>query len=234
MNWLVILVLLFLGAYMIRGYHNGLIKTVFSICAVFLALMVASLGSSTLGGVLKDNETIYKAVNSKVVKTLEVESEAKSNEDQQNYIDSLPIPKRLKDALEENNNKKVYELMDTSKFGDYVSGYITGMILNAIAFVLLFVVTLILVRVLANVLDIVSRLPVLHSLNKIGGLFLGILHGFVVLWILCVALTIFSGTGIGETCFKAINDSVFLSLIYNNNLLLHFVVNAAQSLVIFK
>ncbi len=234
MNWLAILVLVFLAAYIIRGYHNGFIKTVFSICAVFIAVIVASLGSSTLGGILQDNKTIYEAVESRVVKTLSIETEAKSNAEQQKYINSLPVPDSLRDALVENNNTKVYELMDTSKFGNYVSGYITSMILNALAYVLLFVVTLIVVRVLANVLDIVSKLPVLNSINKIGGLFLGLLHGFVILWILCLVLTVFSGTGIGETCFKAINDSTFLSMIYNNNLLLHFVVNAAEALVIYR
>ncbi len=234
MNWLAILVLLFLAAYIIRGYHNGLIKTVFSICAVFIALTVAFVGNKTLSGILQDNETIYKAVNSKVVKTMEIDTDAKSATEQKNYIDSLPVPKRLKEALTENNNKKVYELMDTSKFGDYISGYITRMVLNAIAFAILFIVTLILVRVLASALDIVSRLPVIHTLNKLGGLVLGLIHGFVVLWILCIVLTIFSGTGFGEMCFKAINDSTFLSIVYNNNLLLYFIVNVAQSLMIYK
>ncbi len=228
MNWLAILVLLFLIAYIIRGYHNGLIKTVFSICAVFIALTVAFVGNKTLSGILQDNETIYKAVNNKVVKTMEIETDAKSAAEQKNYIDSLPVPKRLKEALTENNNKKVYELMDTSKFGDYISGYITRMILNAIAFAILFIVTLILVRIIASALDIVSRLPVIHTLNKLGGLALGLIHGFVVLWILCIVLTISSGTGIGIRIFEAINDSVFLSSIYNNNLLLYFIVNATQ------
>ena len=233
MNWLAILVLLFLAVYVIRGYCNGFIKTVFSICAVFIALVVASLGSSTLGGVLQDNETIYKAVNNKVVDTLKIETDAKSTSEQTQYINSLPVPKRMKEALEENNNKKVYELMDTSKFGDYVSGYITSMILNAISFVIIFMVVFILVRVLANVLDIVSRLPVIHTLNKVGGIALGLLHGFIVLWILCVVLTTASGTGVGQMCFKAINESAFLSIIYNNNLLLLFVVNAVEALMIF-
>lgn len=234
MNWLAILVIVFLAIYVARGYHNGLIKTVFSICAVFIALVVACFGSSILGDVLKDNKTVYEAVNKKVVETLQIDSDAKTASDQESYINSLPLPERVRTALEENNNKKVYELMDTSKFEDYVSGYITCMILNALAFVVLFVVTLILVRVLANVLDIISRLPVLHTLNKIGGLALGLLHGLVILWILCIALTIAGGTGAGKECFKAINESEFLSFLYNNNLLLHFVVNAAQTLTVFK
>ena len=233
MNWLVILVLVFLAAYVIRGYHNGLIKTVFSICAVFIAVIVACAGCSLLGDALKENETVYDIVNDKVVDTLNIETDAKTTAEQQSFIKSLPLPERVKDALEENNNKKVYELMDTSKFEDYISGYITCMILNALAFVILFVITLVLVRVLANVLDIISRLPVLHTLNKVGGLALGLLHGFIVLWILCIALTITGATGVGKVCFDAINESAFLSIIYNNNLLLYFVASAAQTLTIF-
>lgn len=234
MNWLVILVLLFLAAYIIRGYHNGFIKTVFSICAVFIAIVVASLGNNVLSGILQDNKTIYETINNKVTETMQIDTEAKTASEQQSYIDSLPVPQKIKDALGENNNNKIYELMDANKFEDYISGYLTGVILKAISFVLLFVVTLILVRVLASALDIVSKLPVLNSINKLGGVAVGLLHGLVVLWVLCVVLTIYSGTGIGEKCFEAINDSVFLSIIYNNNLLLYFVVNVAQMLAIVK
>lgn len=234
MNWLVILVLVFLAAYSIRGYHNGLIKTVFSICAVFIAIVVASLGNTALSSILQDNKTIYNTINNKVTETLQIDTKAKTASEQQAYIDSLPVPQKIKTALGENNNKKVYELMDTSKFEDYISGYLTGVILKAISFVLLFMVTLILVRVLASALDIVSKLPVLNSLNKLGGVAVGLLHGLVVLWVLCVVLTIYSGTGVGKMVFEAIDDSVVLSLIYNNNLLLYFVVNAAQMLSIIK
>ncbi len=231
MNWLAIVVLIFLAIYIVRGYHNGFIKTVISMFTVVLALFIAYVGTSFLSGFLQENETIYNTVNSKVIEVMKIDTEAKSAVDQQEYIESLPVPERLKNELEENNNSKIYELMDTSRFADYVAGYITCSIIKAISFVILFIALLIVIRIVAHILDIVSHLPVLNTINKLGGMAVGLVHGLVVLWVLCIVAMIYSATGPGIAIFEAIDDSAFLTCIYNNNLLIHFVSDIARSLL---
>lgn len=232
MNWLLIVVILFLLAYIYRGYHNGFIKTVFSIAAVGIALIVASVGSPMLSQTLQNNETIHSYIEDKVSKTIHVEAKETEKAEQEKIIDKLPLPESIRDALLDNNNADTYSSLATDTFGGYVSGYVTGMIFNALSYVLLFIITLIIVRIIANVLDLVSKLPIINSINHIGGLCVGAAHGLIILWVWCLVLTIFSGTNIGQVMFEQINGSEVLSLIYNNNLLLVALTNLAKALLV--
>ena len=79
-------------------------------------------------------------------------------------------------------------------------------------------------------LDMMSRIPVVNGLNKIGGFIFGLLNGVVYLWIACIIITIFSATAWGQYIFAQINDSVILSFIYNNNYLLELLANMGKVL----
>jgi hypothetical protein len=99
------------------------------------------------------------------------------------------------------------------------------MIINALSFAITFLILLIGLRVLCLVLDVISKLPVLHQINKLAGLIAGVVRGVIVIWLLCIVLTMFSGSELGKSCYEMINESSFLGFIYNNNFILRFVVD---------
>ncbi|KHE71740.1 CvpA family protein [Halobacillus sp. BBL2006] len=55
---------------------------------------------------------------------------------------------------------------------------------NAVAFAILFFGVKIILHIIASMLDFVSELPILHSLNKILGGALGFVENFVILFVL--------------------------------------------------
>lgn len=235
MNWLVIVVVLFLASYILRGYHNGFIKTVFSIFAVAIALIVATAGSPMVSKTLQEQEGIYSFIEEKVASTLQIDQAVDGKADkaeETKVIEGLSLPESIRLALIENNNTGMYATLAAGNFSDYIASYITCMILNAISYIVLFLVALIVIRIVANLLDLVSKLPILNSINKIGGLCVGLLHGLIILWVLCIVLTVFSGTNVGQVLFEQINDSILLSVIYNNNLFMQFLMRLAQTLLI--
>lgn len=232
MNWLLVVVVLFLAAYIYGGYRRGFIKTVFAVFAVLIAMVVASVGSPILSKTLQGNEMVYNYINEKVTDTLKIDDKVEGAVNQINVIDKLPLPDSLKDSLKENNNKEIQNQLQTSTFGTYVSGYVTCLILNSVSYMILFIITLIIVRIIANVLDLVSKLPILNSINKVGGLLIGLVHGLVILWVLCIVLTMFSGSEVGGMLFELVNESQVLSFIYNNNLLMNVVLGVAKTLLV--
>lgn len=234
MNWLLIVVVLFLAAYVCRGYHNGFIKTVFSIFAVLIALVITTVGSPILSKTLQNNEQIYSAIEEKVGDALKIDEKISGRVDQVKAIENLALPESIRNALVEHNYDTMYETLEVSSFGDYVSGYITCMILNAISYIVVFIIALVLVRIVANILDIISKLPILNSINKIGGLCVGLVHGLIILWVLCVVLTIFSSTEIGKVLYEQINSSVLLSFIYNNNWFMHILTGVAKTILLIS
>lgn len=228
MNWLFIIVIIILIGYGAKGHRDGFIKTMFSIFSVMIALTITTVLNPYVSKAIQNNKGITSFVSKKVAIALDMEKEEDGVTGQVKAIDQLTIPKALKNALVENNNKEVYKALVVNKFENYVSHYLAVVVLNAATFFCIFVLCMVLLCLLCQGLDLFSKLPVINGLNKTAGLLVGVLRGLVILWILCIVLTIFSGTHWSKGVYGSINESVFLSSIYNNNLLLQLITNLAK------
>lgn len=232
MNWLTILVLVILIGFAFKGRRDGFIKTVFSIVSVILALILTCVLTPYIGNMLQENKPLFESIYKMVSETIDLEnnSNLKSVIDEKEAIDKLPLPRSLKNALIENNNTEIYEGMLVNNFEGYVYHYLTALILNAISFVIVFLIVIIILFILERTLDLFSKLPVINGLNKAAGFLVGILQGFLLIWFLCIVLTIFSGTSFAKEIYQCIDKSILLNHIYNNNLLLKVITNMAKVL----
>lgn len=230
MNWLLLVILIIIGGYTVLGYRRGFIKTIFLIFSSVLALLIASIISPYLSKVLQSNETMYQYIYDSVDERVDMSNDSISGKiNQVQMIESLDIPTVLKESMKENNNSEVYDILDITNFHDYIVTYITSMIFNGIAYLIAYILSIIILRIISGALDIISKLPLIHGINKVGGLGIGLIHGLLIVWIFFIVITVFSNTSFGEGCFEAINQSSILSIIYDNNILLHYIMNIAQS-----
>ncbi len=230
MNWLVILVLVILAGYALNGRRRGFIRTVFTLFSTIIALILTMWISPVISKELQKNDKIMGFVTEKVVKVISVTDTGNKVTDQVNFINELPLPKILKNTLIENNTKDVYTAMAVDSFKDYINGSITRIIINAAVFLVVALFINIGLALLCETLDIISKLPLINGLNKTAGLLAGLLHGIIVVWIGCIFLTVLSSTKWVQTVFELINESTFLSTVYNNNLLLKFIMNLGKIL----
>jgi uncharacterized membrane protein required for colicin V production len=230
MNWLLGAVVLVLVGYAIKGRQVGFIKTVFAIFSIVISLVLSIGLSPYISKTLQNNEKFYNLVNEKISEGLKLEDTDTKESKETQAIEALTLPMSLKDALIENNNSEVYKALAIKSFDGYVSGYLTVIVINAISFIITYLVIKIALTVLSRLLDIISKLPILNGLNKTAGLIVGLLQGLVVIWVLCIVLTVFGTSKIGQELFQLVNESAVLSSIYNNNLLLHVITNIAEVL----
>jgi uncharacterized membrane protein required for colicin V production len=230
MNWLVILVAVILAGYALLGRKRGFIRTVFTLFSTIIALILTVWISPVISKEVQKNEKIMGFVSEKVEKVINFNDAGNKISEQVNFIDKLPLPGAMKTALVENNNSEVYVAMAVDNFEAYISNTIARMIINAAVFIIIMLIITIALAVLCEVLNIISKLPIINGLNKTAGLLAGLLHGIIIIWIGCIVLTIFSSTKIAQHLFTLINDSVFLSAIYDNNLFLQFITNLGATL----
>lgn len=232
MNWLLIIVLLILAAFGLKGRADGFIKTIFSICSIILALVLATVISPLVSKGLQQNEAVYGHITKTISKTIKIDEKTESKTEQIETIDKLSLPKSLINSLKENNNDEMKAALEVGKdnLKAYIVNYLACIVINAISFLGTFLLFLVILIIISNVLNIISRLPLINGLNKTAGLLVGVLKGLVVVWLLCIALTTLSGTKGGQTMFEMIEKSRLLSSIYNNNLLLKFVTDMAKVL----
>ena len=64
-----------------------------------------------------------------------------------------------------------------------------------------------------------ARLPVIYGVNKLAGAALGAAEGLVFLWLFCLLVTAFSTAEWGAELGRLIEESSWLSYLYDHNLL---------------
>lgn len=212
-NWVLIVVIAVLLVYGIRGKNDGFIRTVFGMFSLMAALLTAAAIGPHLSSTIKESESVLPYITEKLE-----DNERKDHK--QEPIQALSIPDVLKEFLELNNTSEKYEELAVDQVEEYIHKQVAIWMINALSFIIVFIITWVILWYLCMTLNIISKLPVLNGLNKTAGVLVGILRGFIVIWMWCIILTIFSGSEFGQAIFFNINSSPFLSLIYNNNLLL--------------
>jgi len=143
---------------------------------------------------------------------------------QSDIINSLNAPEFLKDALINNNNSVVYDILDVSGIEEYISGYIANISVNILSMVTAFLAFFIIIKLLIRALDVVSDLPVLSFFNKSCGFAVGILKGTVFIWITGIVLTFFYYNETFAKFFELLSDSKLALFMYENNFLLFMIL----------
>lgn len=235
-RWLEVLVAVYLIGMILYGHYRGFIRLAVSLLSLVIALTAVSAAMPYVTDWLKNDTSFYESVKAGAERMAgftegpELEEGTGSNpEDAQGAsamagIEDLTLPEQLKRLLTENNTEEVYERLGVSAFQDYVGGYLADMMLRILVFVALFLVIFIGLRILVVWLDLIAKLPILSGLNQIAGAILGGVEGLIFVWIGCLVLTLFSGTGPGLQVMEQIDASAWLSWLYDHNLLSYLVV----------
>ena len=222
MNGLCLITILILAGLGIIGFKVGLIKMVFSLVSTIASLLIAILFSPIVGSMLEQNESFQLFLSEKVESVMD--SFAIESLNELDYINALPFPEVMKEVLREDNQMSNYISMQAENFEDYVCKRIISVIINAIAFGSTFLIAAIGLSIACWILDIISRLPLLHQINQLAGLCAGLAEGVLLIWIFFIVLTMFAGTEFGTNSMQMISENVWLSFLYDNNLFSRFIM----------
>ena len=222
-QWLPIAVGVFLVSMMLYGHYRGFLRQCVSVGALIITIMAVRYATPYVTGFLQENTQIRQSVAQMMVQATGIDGLQEEQEDmpalQRIAIENLKLPQSMKDALIENNNSEVYQLLGVDRFIEYVSTYLAGMLINAIVSVLMFLATFILIQLLVRWLDLIARLPIIYGLNKIAGALLGLAHGLLLLWVGGLLLDLFSATPLGSSLMDQVRESAWLSFLYQSILL---------------
>lgn len=230
LSWAALAVLTYCA---LRGWRRGLIMTVFSMFATVIAIAISAQLSPQLSRTWQ-NTAFYEIVSERVEMTLFKEQDSQNDgeegEDNRGVINSLPLPDVVQNVLASNDDAQ-NNMLGVSEFRKYIADSVTGIILNAISFVLVFLGVSIIMRIIIRCLNLLSRLPVIHTMNKMGGMLVGLLKGLILLWLICIVITIMSGTETGIYLYGQINESPFLKYIYDNNMIMALITGLKYAFI---
>ncbi|MFQ9511289.1 MAG: CvpA family protein [Lachnospiraceae bacterium] len=234
MNWLTIAVIVFLIGMSIYGYKKGLLRIALSLTATIITIVLTIFLNPYVEDFMREetriSNSIQKGISSYLEEDITDKIDSLSPKEEITIIDKIPLPKAISNELKENNNLESYQKIGVNNFWDYLSTYLTDIVVRALAFVITFILAFIVLRLLFFVLNIVSHLPVIHGANKVAGAMLGFVEGLLLLWVLCLIATACGSTEIGSQMLEMIQSSVFLSFLYNNNLLIKILLGSIMTI----
>lgn len=196
----IILVVLLLFA--LWGRHRGLILSVFSLLALVVSIVGAFWLSNMLTPPVADwvQPMVEKSVVSTVqnalpedaddvLATLSPENIDNWSESIHTYLDEagIELPEQIESFLAELGEEDLSKLVDASSVEELAvsaAGKVVRAVVRIVLFLLAFALIQILWHLLARALDLVSRLPVLNAMNRLGGFLLGALKGILLLFVI--------------------------------------------------
>lgn len=195
-------VLLILALFIWLGAKRGLVLTLCGLVAVVVALIGASLLSNALAEPVAElvepmiTERIQSTLDESIQST-EFTTESGGVAEDADSISLVGVVGQLKESklfsgFAESFQRAVSEgtAQVVTSAARSVAHYAAVQIAHGILFVLGFVLILIAWFILSHALDLVAKLPGLHSLNKLGGGAIGFLKGCIILFVLAWLLRV--------------------------------------------
>lgn len=223
-HWLSVGVGVFLLSMVLYGHYRGFLRIAVTMSALVISIVVVQLATPHMTAFLKENTGVQQFARQILVNAAGLEQEAYLTEDvsqpvyERLMIEQLQLPRQMKDALLENNNYEIYQILGADSFIEYVGQYLADMVLNLIASLLLFVLVYFALRFLVHWLDLVAKLPILSGINQIAGAILGGVRGLLWLWAGFLVTDLFAAAPWASAVLEQVQKSVWLTVLYQNNL----------------
>lgn len=200
---LVVIGLIVLGA--LSGHKKGLVGIVVSFISLILALILAFALQSTVANALYESG-IGSSVNNIVENNIEQMIDEGKNVDESFY-------------------GAIISNVTTSEQISQASKTVTMFIMKGISFIAIFLVVKLICYILQMVLNLVFNLPILSSINSIGGTAVGALSVILKIWILLAILSFIAPLPMFSSIEEYIDKTFVIKLLYNYN----FIVSIIKS-----
>ena len=205
--------------------------------SLFITLFAVRIAIPQTAAWLENNTALYERMKESALKAsgldekMDERAGLAGKAGERAVIESLEVPDQVKELLIENNNGEVYREMGVQVFEDYIGKYLADRVIRVIVFAVLFTVFYASLQIIIIWLNLISGLPILHGINQVAGSILGLTEALIFVWVGCLILTLFSGSEIGKSMIDQINGSIWLTWLYDHNMLSYLVVGLVKTVL---
>lgn len=220
-NWLQAAVIALFAVFIFTGWRKGFLKIIISFAGTIVIIIAVAIVSPKVSSYVVENTSIYEQTREKVTSVFLEKLD--TAEEAETFTDDLNIPDILKNDFIEKTASEMYQSLLTVVIRDYVSGYIARLIINAGSFVCVYVALSIILYIVMKSSNIINHIPVIKGFNRLLGALTGAMEALTIVWVFFFVVIMFLGNSLGGRLLEDVQDSVFLSWLFNNNFLFRFI-----------
>lgn len=186
------------------GYKQGLVKSAIKILSFFIAIVVAL--------------ALYKPVSSIIIKTTPIDDNIKN----------IIVDKITPEGVSENQEVEIQDNIGLKIIGE-ATNTIEGIadtfavkLIEAITILLIYIIVKIVLKFVTALTDLITKLPLLKEVNKVGGLIYGIIKGVILVYTVLAVIYLASPL-LNKNVSEDIDKSIITKVLYNNNIILNLI-----------
>ena len=184
---LITVILVFLIVGIKRGFIKELVSLIGFVVAFVVALFLSGIGSSFVYDTFVDG-FVKDKVSSAVMQSVDNEVDGVLVSIPDYFINAAEATGTdIEGVVKSNIGASVEETANSvaATVSKDVAKPVIGALIRVILFIIIFIIVKILIDWIGRALDLVSRLPVIHSLNRVLGAVIGTARGVVTAAIIC-------------------------------------------------
>lgn len=218
--------------FVLIGWAQGMLRLIVSVAGLIASIAISLYGAPYVSGYLQEHTQIDDKMAASISAELAYSDGGQevTRGIQIAAINALPLPETVKSAILNNNNSEMYQLLEVSGVYDYIAMSIAVVILNGIVFLVMLILCRFIFMILGHRCKNLAKLPIVRSLDKIGGGLLGGVRGVLWICIFFLFLSITSTFPWSSELIHQINEVRILKLLYDNNILVEIVSDLTKIL----
>lgn len=228
MNWIDFVVIGLIAVFAVVGLFKGFIMSIYKLVA-FVVCIFASIKFSPVLAEIISKTSIYDWIKNTIVRNLPlIGKEAFASSETvsgasgaEALLGTLPLPGFFRKSLL-GKLPSASELINTEGIVNAIGDELTKMVVSVLSLIVLYIVLRVILAFVGLLLKGISELPVFKQVNKLGGLILGALQGFLTIYILCAVLMLFNANPGFEPIFNDLGTSLFAREFYENNFIINW------------
>ncbi len=206
----------------IFGYKRGLVEVAFNLISFIIAIVLSLLLYQPITNYIIDNTNFDESIKEVIVNHMNPKDIKETTEE---IEESKSENENLPDIVTNYIEKTISEVANSAKTNavEIVANNLSITAIKIITLILLFFAIRLILYLLKFITNIIAKLPVINSINKLGGIVYGVIEGlFIIYLILAIAMAISTMTGNTEI-LTYINGSMLGKMMFNNNILLKII-----------
>lgn len=219
MNILDISVIILLAICILTGVARGFIRTVLGFANFIIAIILTNILYPHFSRFLRSIDGFYYSMREAVSSALRLDElvAQQVGTAANDVIQSLPLPQAFRDYISANNNPVVHTAVAATGLAEFIAGFIASIIINILSMIIVFMLVYIGLIILMRVLDLVAKLPVVNTLNKLLGGVVGAVWGLILVWFLLGAAVLYFSVNTGFPMAETLNESVIAGFLHELN-----------------
>lgn len=187
------------------GYKQGLVKCAVKILSFFIAIIVAFALYKPVSSIIINNTSIDDNIKNTMIEKIKPEGVEKDQE------------------ISVENNVKLYIVENSTTTIEKIADAFALKLIETVTLLLIFIILKIALKFVSALTDLITKLPLLKQVNKLGGTIYGVIKGIALVYTILAVVYLIAPL-LKNTVTEDIDKSIITKTLYNNNLILNILV----------